>query len=132
MGRDDHVGVHAADEAEERLRAEQGQPRSRDRASGREAGEEEALEPIRPRQAAKLDAVDVAAHERDYAADVLECVVDYDLGRFRPQLGLERAGDSAVALALLGREDEHAAPRLRGRVRCRSEIEGLAHGSIFP
>ena len=132
MGRDDHVGVHAADEAEERLRAEQGQPRSRDRASGREAGEEETLEPIRPRQAAKLDAVDVAAHERDDAADVLECVVDDDLGRFRPQLGLERAGDGAVALALLGREDEHAAPRLRGRVRCRSEFEGLAHGAIFP
>ncbi len=132
MGRDDHVGVHAADEAEERLRAEQGQPRSRDRASGREAGEEEALEPVRPGQAAKLDAVDVPAHERDDAADVLECVVDDDLGRFGPQLGLERAGDGAVALALLGRENEHAAPRLRRRVRCRSEIDGLAHGSIFP
>ena len=132
MGRDDHVGVHAADEAEERLRAEQGQARSRDRASGREAGEEEALEPVRPGQAAELDAVDVPAHERDDASDVLERVVDDDLGRFSPQLGLQRAGDGAVALALLGREDEHAAPRLRRRVRCRSEIDGLAHGSIFP
>ena len=84
MGRDDHIGVHAADEAEQRLRAEQGQARSRDRASGREAGEEETLEPVRPGQAAELDAVDVPAHERDDAADVLERVVDDDLGRFKP------------------------------------------------
>ena len=76
----------------------------------------------------KLDAVDVPAHERDHPADVLERVLDDDLRRLGLQLGLERAGDCAVSLALFRGEDEDAATRLRRRVGRRFEHDGLAHG----
>ena len=126
--RHDHVRFDPVNQAQQRLRAEERQSGTGDRAAGREAREEEAFEPVRPGETAKLDAVDVPAHERDHPADVLERVLDDDLRRLGLQLGFERAGDCAVSLALFRGEDEDAATRLRRRVGRRFEHDGLAHG----
>ena len=132
MRRDDDVRVDAPDQAQQRFRTERDQAASRDRPAGREAGEEEAFDAVRPCQRAELDAVDVAAHEGDHPADVLERVVDDHLRTFALELRLERTRDSAVPLALLGREDKHAPPGLRRGVRLGSQLESLAHRADLP
>ena len=110
VGRDDHVGVVLGDRARQRTRAEQAQQPPRERANGQHVLEQPVDDRVGPREEAQLHAVAVLDHrpqQRPIAASPSMTVTSACCSDASICAG-QRPRGRGVALADVGREDQHA------------------------